>query len=68
MVRTCEGPEAHAGADRADVTKLAGQNDIVDPTSTTIELQVRSVLKRYVVSVPLALVIAEAAFSSGRQP
>jgi hypothetical protein len=65
-VKKC--PAALAGAHRAEVTQLAGKNDYLEPTATTRELQVRCVLTRCSVSVPVAVAIAELAFSSGRQP
>ena len=62
-----ENPAAIAVAHRVEVTDLAGKNDFRDSNPTALELQVRRVVGRYTVSLSLALVIAELAFSSGRQ-
>ena len=61
-----DGPGALAGAHRVDVIMLAGKSDVEGNNATSHDLQVRKVLDRYLVSVPLAMVIAEIAFSSGR--
>lgn len=66
MKAEMENPAARAGAHRAVVTKLVGKNDFDQPTKAVLELQVRRVLDRYAVSFPLAVVVAELAFSSGR--
>ena len=58
-------PGALAGARRADVTMLTGKDDIGIITPGTPELQVRKLLKRYAMSLPLACVVAEMAFSAG---
>jgi hypothetical protein len=63
----CEDPAALAGAHRADVTMLPGRIDVSGYTPSVIDLQVQSVVARYAVSISLALVIAELAFSPGRQ-
>jgi hypothetical protein len=63
----CEDPAALAGAHRVDVTMLPGRIDVLDFTPSVIDLQVQSVVARYAVSLSLAYVIAELAFSSGRQ-
>ena len=67
MLFKYEDPAALAGAHRADVTMLSGKIDVSDSTPSAIDLQVRRVVARYAVSLSLALVIAELAFSSGRQ-
>jgi hypothetical protein len=67
MLFKCENPGALAGAHRADVTMLSGKIDVLDSTPSAMDLQVRSVVARYAVSLSLAVVIAELAFSSGRQ-
>ncbi len=66
MEITTKNPGALAGAHRADVTVPPGNNDIETDTATAIDLQVRRILARYVVSLPVALLIAQNAFSSGR--
>jgi hypothetical protein len=57
---------ALAGARRADVTMLAGRDDTDIISGNTVELQVRQVLARCSCSRPLAAVVAEHAFSTGR--
>lgn len=59
-------PGALAGAHRADVTMLAGTDDIDISSGNAVELQVRRLLASYAMSLPVALVVAEHAFSSGR--
>ena len=59
MLLNEEGPGARAGALRADVIKLAGHNDVDNSMPTATDLQVRSVMKRYVVALAVAMVIAE---------
>ena len=66
MLFKCENPAALAGADRANVTMLPGRMDIADSTPRAINLQVRKIAARYAVSLALAIVIAEIAFSPGR--
>jgi hypothetical protein len=61
-----ENPAALAGAHRADVTMLVGKDDPLTNKANGIDLQVRRLVARYVLSVPLAIVIADLAFSSGR--
>jgi hypothetical protein len=61
-----ENPGALAGAHRADVTMLVGKDDPEINRTTSIDLQVRRLVARYMLSVPLAIAIAELAFSSGR--
>lgn len=67
MHRKQENPAALAGADRAHVTKLPGRIDGSDSTHIACDLQVRRIVARYAVTLPLAMVIAQHAFSSGRQ-
>lgn len=59
-------PGALAGAHRVDVTMLAGTNDADIFSGNARELQVHRLLDRYAISLPVALVVAEHAFSSGR--
>lgn len=54
-------------AHRADVTMLPGRIDVSGYTPSVIDLQVQRIVAHYAVSISLALVIAELAFSSGRQ-
>jgi hypothetical protein len=61
-----QNPGALAGAHRADVTMLAGKDDTCEDTPRPLDLQVRSLLARYAVSLPLAVAVAELAFASGR--
>lgn len=68
MLDKKEDPEALAGADRVDVMMLAGDNDLDTASATAADLQVRRLLARYALSLPLALALAELAFSSGRRP
>jgi hypothetical protein len=60
-------PAARACADRADVTMLAGNDDIHTGIGTTRERQAGYLRKVFDVSLPLALVIAEHAFGPGRR-
>lgn len=57
-------PGALAGAHRVDVTMLVGTDDIT--SANAFELQVRRLLARYAISLPVALVVAELAFPSRR--
>lgn len=57
-------PGALAGAHRVDVTMLFGTDNIT--SANAIELQVRRLLTRYAISLPVALVVAELAFPSRR--
>ncbi|MEP9400124.1 hypothetical protein [Mesorhizobium sp. KR2-14] len=68
MLDKKKDPEALAGADRVDVMMLAGDNDTDTASATVADLQVRLILARYALSLPLALALAELAFSSGRRP
>lgn len=61
-----ENPGAIAVAHRADVTELAGKNDVYEATPTPLDLQVRKVIALKKVSPSLAVVIAVLAFSCGR--
>ncbi|MER8822614.1 hypothetical protein NKH70_22825 [Mesorhizobium sp. M0991] len=45
---------------------LVGKDDPEINRTTEVELQVRLLVARYLLSVPLAVAIAELAFSSGR--
>lgn len=67
MANKRENPVALAGADRADVTVLAGNDDVHHGTGTRRERQARHLLKLYAISLPVALVIAEHAFDPGRR-
>jgi hypothetical protein len=67
MTFKCENPAALAGAYRVDVTMLPGKTDAPDYTASVIDLQVRCVVTHCAVSISLAHVIAELAFSPGRQ-
>jgi hypothetical protein len=62
-----ENPGTLAGAHRADITMLAGKSDVLIGTETALDLQVRRLLERYAVSHPVAILIAELAFASGRR-
>lgn len=66
MDRRKENPAALAGAYRAVVTMPVSKDDLDTNKATSIDLQVRRLVARYMLSVPLAIVIAELAFSSGR--
>lgn len=68
MLDKKEDPEARAGADRVDVIMHAGNNDVDIATATVVDLQVRRILTRYALSLPLALAVAELAFAAGRRP
>lgn len=68
MLFTYEDPGALAGAHRVDVTMLPGKMNNADSTPSAVDLQVRSVVARYAISMPLAVVVAEMAYSAGRQP
>ena len=67
MLNKWEDPAALAGADRADVTMLPGRFGGSDSMPSAFDLQVRWIATRYAVSLSLAIVVAEIAFSSGRQ-
>jgi hypothetical protein len=67
VARKKENPGARAGAHRADVIKLVGKIDVRDSTANALELQVRRLTRRYAISLSLALVVAELAFSSERR-
>jgi hypothetical protein len=60
-------PVALAGADRADVKMLPSNLDIDLTTPTSRERQARYIRRFCSVSLPVALVIAEHAFGSGRR-
>lgn len=62
-----ENSVAQAGADRADVTVLAGNDDVGIGSRTARERQAGYLRKVYAVSLPLARVIAEHAFDPGRR-
>lgn len=59
-------PAALAGAHRVHVTVLAGNDDFEVGSATALDLQVRHLMKGYALSLPVALAIAEHAFSTGR--
>ncbi|ANT53268.1 hypothetical protein [Mesorhizobium amorphae] len=61
-----ENPAALAGANRANVTMPVSKDDGETNRVTCIDLQVRRLVARYMLSVQVAIVIAELAFSSGR--
>jgi len=62
------GPGAScADGSRAEVIKLAGKIDFTEATTTHRKLQVRRIVERFAVSRPVAIVIAELAFFSGRR-
>ena len=67
MTLKLENPAALAGADRVEVTKLAGKNDCPQSTLSPLDLQVRRVLEVAPISRSLATVIAVLAYSSGRR-
>ena len=64
MIPRSENPGALAGAHRVDVTMLASNNDLSNIIATPIELQVRKLLSRYAISLPVASAVAEIAFGS----
>jgi hypothetical protein len=68
MGRENESPGALAGAHRADVTMLAGKDDVGTTSPSVFDLQVRLLLTRYALSAEVANVVAEHAFSTGRRP
>lgn len=65
MVDKRERPGARAGAHRAEVTMLVGKGDFRTDTPVHLELQVRRLIEKYALSVPLATAVAELAFSRG---
>lgn len=67
MTIKMKNPVALAGAHRVEVTQPAGKSDIPDSTPSALDLQVRRLVARYAVSLSLAMVIAELAFTSGRR-
>ena len=66
MVLKAENPGALAGAHRVDVTMLAGKDDFDNIIATPVELQVRKLLTRYALSLPVATAVAEMAFGPRR--
>jgi hypothetical protein len=66
MIPRSENPGALAGAHRVDVTMLAGKNDFDNIIGTPAELQVRKLLTRYALSLPVATAMAELAFGPRR--
>ena len=60
-------PGALAGARRAEVTMLVGKDDIDNNIAGTVELQVRKLLTRYALSLPVATAVAELAFGPRRR-
>lgn len=67
MIPGNENPGALAGAHRVDVTMLASKNDLDNIIATPTELQVRKLLTRYALSLPVACAVAEIAFGAGRR-
>jgi hypothetical protein len=65
MGKDRENPAALAGAHRVHVTVLAGNDDFLLGSPSALDLQVRHILKGFVLSPPVALVIAEHAFQAG---
>ncbi|WP_133116159.1 hypothetical protein [Mesorhizobium wenxiniae] len=59
-------PGALAGAHRVDVTMLAVTGDADVSSGNTVELQIHQILARSSCSRPVAAVVAEHAFSTGR--
>ena len=66
MSHGSENPGALAGARRVDVTMLASKNDFDKSIATPVELQVRKLLTRYAISLPVASAVAEMAFGPRR--
>ncbi|TIS63883.1 hypothetical protein [Mesorhizobium sp.] len=66
MDRRKENPAALPGAYRASVTMPVSKDDLDTNRATSMDLQVRRLVARYMLSVPLAIVIAELAFTSRR--
>jgi hypothetical protein len=66
MIPRSENPGALADARRVDVTMLASKNDFDDSIATPVELQVRKLLTRYALSLPVASAVAEIAFGPRR--
>lgn len=66
MILDKENPAALAGANRANVTMPVSKDDPHSISPTGVDLQVRRLVATYMLSVQLAVVIAELAFSSGR--
>jgi|EndMetStandDraft_5_1072996.scaffolds.fasta_scaffold5757937_1 hypothetical protein len=60
-------PVAGAAASRADASMLASTGDLDVSTERACDRQVSYILKLYALSLPVALVVAEHAFQSGRR-
>ena len=67
MVLKAENPGALAGARRVDITMRVGKDDIDNNIAGTVELQVRKLLTRYALSLPVAAAVAELAFGPRRR-
>lgn len=61
-------PVAGGVASRADASMLASKRDVDVSTERPRDRQVSYILKLYALSRPVALVVAEHAFQSGRRP
>jgi len=60
-------PVAGGAASRADASMLASKGDVDLSTQPACGRQVSYILKLYSLSLPVALVVAEHAFQSGRR-
>ena len=65
MAAKTGNPVAWSGAIRANITLPAGNDDLTIDTPLVTDLQVRRILQNYALSIPLAIAIAELAFSRG---
>lgn len=61
-----DDPGALAGARRVGVIVLEGKNDDPEDKPAATALQVTRLRRRFRLSLPLAMVIADIAFSTGR--
>lgn len=68
MVSEMENPGVLPGTRRVDATVLTSKNDGFNNTPALIDLQVRRIIARYAISVSMARLVAEIAFSCGRAP
>ena len=66
MVADKENPAAWSDAIRVNVTLPAGNDDLTIDTPLVTDLQVQRIIQNYALSTPLAIAIAELAFSTGR--
>ncbi len=62
-----QSPAALAGAHRAETALSESSRDFEQGMAVVRARQVRSLLKDYVISLPLAAAICELAFSTGRR-